>query len=38
VARRAGSGSEGNGLAEEDLLEACPWSMDQAVDPDFWPE
>ena len=26
------------GLAEEDLPEVCPWSMDQAADGDFWPE
>jgi len=25
-------------LAEEDLPEACPWTMDQAADPQFWPE
>ena len=26
------------GLAEEDLPEACPWTMDQAADPEYWPE
>lgn len=26
------------GLAEEDLPEACPWSMEQAADTEFWPE
>jgi hypothetical protein len=26
------------GLAEEDLPEACPWSMEQAADAEFWPE
>ena len=26
------------GPAEEDLPEACPWAMDQAADPDFWPK
>ena len=26
------------GLAEKDLPEACPWSMDQAADVGFWPE
>jgi hypothetical protein len=26
------------GLAEEDLPEACPWPMDQAADPEFWPQ
>jgi Domain of unknown function DUF29 len=26
------------GLAEEDLPEACPWSMEQAPDHGFWPE
>ena len=26
------------GLAEEDLPEACPWSMEQAADQGFWPE
>ena len=26
------------GLAAEDLPEACPWTMEQAADQDFWPE
>ena len=26
------------GLGEDELPEACPWTMDQAVDSDFWPE
>jgi hypothetical protein len=26
------------GLAEGDLPESCPWTMDQACDPEFWPE
>ena len=26
------------GLAADDLPEACPWPMDQAADPGFWPE
>jgi Domain of unknown function DUF29 len=26
------------GLGEDELPEACPWTMDQATDPDFWPE
>ncbi len=26
------------GLAEEVLPDACPWTMDEAADPDFWPE
>jgi hypothetical protein len=26
------------GLAEHESPEACPWTMDQAADPDFWPE
>jgi uncharacterized protein DUF29 len=26
------------GLAAEHLPEACPWTMDQAADQDFWPE
>ncbi len=26
------------GLADDDLPETCPWPMDRAVDPDFWPE
>jgi hypothetical protein len=26
------------GLAEDDLPEAAPWSMEQAADPNFWPE
>jgi Domain of unknown function DUF29 len=26
------------GLAEGELPEACPWTMEQAADPDFWPE
>jgi Domain of unknown function DUF29 len=25
-------------LAEGALPEACPWSIEQAADPDFWPE
>ena len=30
--------SEETGLALEDLLETCPWTMDQAAEQDFWPE
>ncbi|MGD0188428.1 MAG: DUF29 domain-containing protein [Roseiarcus sp.] len=26
------------GLADVDLPESCPWSMDQACDQEFWPE
>jgi hypothetical protein len=26
------------GLTGDDLPEACPWPMEQAVDPEFWPE
>jgi hypothetical protein len=26
------------GLAEDELPEACPWTMEQAADQDFWPE
>jgi hypothetical protein len=26
------------GLAEDELPEACPWTMDQAADEGFWPE
>jgi Domain of unknown function DUF29 len=26
------------GLTMEDLPDACRWTMDQAVDQDFWPE
>jgi hypothetical protein len=26
------------GLEEEHLPEACPWTMDQAADAQFWPE
>jgi hypothetical protein len=26
------------GLADDDLPESCPWTMDQACDPEFWPE
>jgi hypothetical protein len=26
------------GLAEDELPEACPWTMEQAADRDFWPE
>jgi len=26
------------GLTPNELPEACPWSMEQATDPDFWPE
>ncbi len=25
-------------LADDDLPESCPWSMDQACDQEFWPE
>jgi hypothetical protein len=25
-------------LAEDDLPETCPWSIEQACDPEFWPE
>ncbi len=31
-------GRKETGLAEEDLPEACPWPLDQAADPEFWPE
>jgi Domain of unknown function DUF29 len=30
--------SRETGLAMEDLPEACPWTLDQASEPDFWPE
>jgi hypothetical protein len=30
--------SRETGPAMEDLPDACPWTMDQAVDQDFWPE
>ena len=26
------------GSAGDDLPEACPWPLDQAADPEFWPE
>jgi hypothetical protein len=26
------------GLTGDDLPEACPWPLEQAVDPEFWPE
>jgi hypothetical protein len=26
------------GLPEEELPEACPWTMEQAAAPEFWPE
>jgi len=26
------------GLGEDELPEFCPWTMDQTVDPDFWPQ
>ncbi|HKN27629.1 MAG TPA: DUF29 domain-containing protein [Roseiarcus sp.] len=26
------------GLAEDTLPEACPWTMEQVADPDYWPE
>jgi hypothetical protein len=26
------------GLADETLPEACPWTMESSVDPEFWPE
>ena len=26
------------GLAADELPEACPWTMEQAADQDFWPE
>jgi Domain of unknown function DUF29 len=26
------------GMAEDDLPAACPWTMDEAADPDFWPQ
>jgi hypothetical protein len=29
---------EETGLPDDDLPEACPWPMDQAADPGFWPE
>ena len=31
-------GAEGNGLGGRRIPEACPWTMEQAADPDFWPE
>jgi len=30
--------SKDAGLAVEDLPAACPWTMDEAADPEFWPE
>jgi len=30
--------SKDTGLALEDLPAACPWTMDEAADPGFWPE
>ena len=30
--------SKETGLAEDTLPEACPWSMEQAADLEFWPE
>lgn len=30
--------SKDTGLALEDLPESCPWTMEQAADPDFWPQ
>jgi hypothetical protein len=30
--------SEETGLALEDLPAACPWTMDQAAEQDFWPD
>ena len=30
--------SEETGLAVEDFPDACPWTMEQAADPEFWPE
>ena len=30
--------SRETGLAMEDFPDACPWSMDQATDLEFWPE
>jgi hypothetical protein len=26
------------GFAEENLPEACPWTMESSVDPEFWPK
>ena len=26
------------GLSGQDLPEVCPWTMDQAANPDFWPD
>jgi hypothetical protein len=26
------------GLAADELPQTCPWTMEQAADPDFWPE
>jgi hypothetical protein len=26
------------GLPEESLPESCPWTMEEAADPDFWPD
>ena len=30
--------SSETGLAMEDFPDACPWTMDQAADQEFWPE
>ncbi len=30
--------SKETGLAEDTLPEACPWTMDQAANAEFWPE
>ena len=30
--------SRETGLTVEELPDACPWTMDQAADQDFWPE
>jgi len=30
--------SKETGLPEEELPESCPWTMELAVDADFWPE
>jgi hypothetical protein len=30
--------SDEAGLAEAEFSPACPWSSDEIIDPDFWPE
>jgi hypothetical protein len=26
------------GLAEDEIPDACPWTMGRVADPEFWPE